>query len=144
MHDGSAVADWPRELQDELARSFDNGCVGTELVSETERLRVWRLTLAPGERIGFHRHVLDYFWTVLSDGAARSHHHDGRIVEARYRAGDTRHFTFGPGEFMMHDLTNTGGTTLVFTTVEHLDSVNAPLPVPESVRSAQIRCGAAA
>jgi beta-alanine degradation protein BauB len=131
---GSAIAHWPQDLQDEIQRNFGNGCVGSLLVSETDRLRVWHLTLAPGERIGFHRHVLDYFWTVMTDGAARSNYNDGRTTVTQYKAGDTRHYAYGAGEFMMHDLENVGTTTLVFTTVEHLDSANPPLPVPDSVR----------
>jgi beta-alanine degradation protein BauB len=133
--DTSAIAHWPQELQHELKRSFDNGCVGSRIVSETERLRVWHLTLAPGERIGFHRHVLDYFWSIHTDGAAKSNYHDGRTTVTQYKAGDTKHFTYAAGEWMMHDLENVGSTTLVFTTVEHLVSANPPLPVPDSVRA---------
>ena len=47
-----------------------NPCVGSTLLSENERTRVWIIRLAPGERIGFHRHVLDYFWTSVSAAAA--------------------------------------------------------------------------
>jgi quercetin dioxygenase-like cupin family protein len=132
--DTNAIAHWPQAMQDELQGSFDNGCVGSRLVSETERLRVWHLTLKPGERIGFHRHVLDYFWTVMTDGSARSNYNDGRTTVTHYKAGDTRHYTFGAGEYMMHDLENVGTTTLVFTTVEHFESANRPLPVPDNVR----------
>jgi beta-alanine degradation protein BauB len=135
MLDTSAIAHWPRDLQDEIQRNVSNGCVGSRLVSETENLRVWHLTLQPGERIGFHRHVLDYFWTVMTDGAAKSNYHDGRTTVTHYKAGDTRHFTYGAGEFMMHDLENVGDAPLVFTTVEHLNSANPPLAVPDSVRS---------
>jgi beta-alanine degradation protein BauB len=135
MLDRNAIAHWPGELQDELQRNFGNGCVGSRLVSETDTLRVWHLTLQPGERIGFHRHVLDYFWTVMTDGAARSHYHDGRTAETAYKAGDTKHFSYGPGEWMMHDLENIGETTLVFTTVEHKNGKNPPLVVPDSVRA---------
>ena len=128
---------WPLSLRDELATSINNGCVGSELVSESERVRVWSLRLAPDERIGFHRHVLDYFWTVLSDGRARSHYSDGRTVETTYRSGDTRHMNFGAGQSMIHDLENIGDTELVFTTVEFLHSANTPLPIPAAMRRAE-------
>jgi beta-alanine degradation protein BauB len=128
---------WPRALRDELARSADNGCVGSRLESESERVRVWSLRLAPDERIGFHRHVLDYFWTVLTDGRARSHYSDGRTVETTYRNGDTRHMTFGAGQSMIHDLENIGDTDLVFTTVEFLDSANPPLAIPAAIRRSE-------
>jgi beta-alanine degradation protein BauB len=133
--DRTAIAHWPQALQDEIQANVHNGCVGSRLVSETDRLRVWHLTLEPGQRIGFHRHVLDYFWSVHSDGSARSNYNDGRTTVTHYKAGDTRHYTYGAGEFMMHDLENVGSTVLVFTTVEHLHSANPPLPVPDSVRS---------
>ena len=46
-----------------------------------------------------------------------------------YNAGETRHFTFAEGEYLLHDIENVGDTELVFTTVEHLDSANPPLTV---------------
>jgi quercetin dioxygenase-like cupin family protein len=125
---------WPHELHDDLRDGARNGCVGQVLLSESDRVRVWSLQLAPGARIGFHCHVLDYFWTVLTDGRARSHYSDGRTTETTYRAGDTRHMTYGAGEFLIHDLVNIGETPLIFTTVEFLDSANSPLPIPDGVR----------
>ena len=38
------------------------------------------ITLQPGERLEFHRHVLDYFWTTTASGRARSTYPDGRVV----------------------------------------------------------------
>jgi beta-alanine degradation protein BauB len=125
---------WPDWLKKDFAANSEHGWVGQELVSETNRVRVWSLRLKPGERIGFHRHVLDYFWTVLTSGKARSHFGDGQISETSYLAGDTKHMSYGPGEHMIHDLENIGDTELVFTTVEFLDSANAPLPVPDHLR----------
>ncbi|MGS4985999.1 hypothetical protein [Pseudosulfitobacter sp. RP-4] len=126
--------EWPEEIQADFHENRHNGCVGQQLVSENERVRIWTIRLAPGERVSFHRHVLDYFWTALNDGKSRSHFHDGAVRETSYRAGDTKHFTFGEGEFMLHDLANIGDTEIAFTTVEFLDSANAPQTVPESVR----------
>ena len=104
-----------------------NGRVGTRLLSETDRVRVWEIRLAPGERIGFHRHVLDYFWTAVTPGRARLHMLDGSIAESTYVAGDTRHYVYGSGEYTIHDLENVGDSDLWFTTVEFLDSANEPL-----------------
>jgi hypothetical protein len=47
--------------------------------------------------------------------------------------GQTKHLTFGEGEFMVHDLENIGDTDLVFLTVEHKNSANNPLPLPAGV-----------
>lgn len=112
----------------EFEANLGKGRVGTRLVSETDRVRVWALSLQPGERIGFHTHVLDYFWTAVTGGSARSQYADGRVAEVSYSPGDTQHHRYGTGEFMIHDLRNTGGTELVFTTVEFKQGANAPLP----------------
>jgi beta-alanine degradation protein BauB len=133
----SAPAALPLALQEEFVARAGNGQVGSRLVSETERVRVWHLSLKPGERIGFHTHVLDYFWTAVTAGQARSHYADGRTVEVSYLSGDTQHHRYGLGEFMIHDLENIGETELVFTTVEFLDSANAPLELPANVGSAR-------
>src|SRR6516165_6884944 len=121
-----ATSAWP---SDEFVANQLNGRVGTRLLSETDRVRVWEIRLAPGERIGFHRHVLDYFWTAVTPGRARSHTEDGSVVEATYAAGDTRHFVYRRGEYKIHDLENVGKTDLWFTTVEFLDSANEPLEI---------------
>src|SRR5947209_1975147 len=69
MSTSKAGADWPDHVKQDFERNAFNGCVGDTLLSETEKVRVWKITLKPGERIGFHRHVLDYFWTAVTAGA---------------------------------------------------------------------------
>ena len=118
---------WTEALVDELAKAGSNGRVGSRVVSEDARVRVWLIEMQPGERLPFHTHVLDYFWTATSAGRARSRYGDGHVAEVAYDVGATRHFTFGKGESMTHDLENIGDTVLCFTTVEFLDSANAPL-----------------
>jgi hypothetical protein len=132
----AAKTPWPVEIAAEFERErrSPNGCVGQRLLSESNRVRVWEIRLKPGERFGFHRHVLDYFWSALNAGRARAHLEDGSTVEHTYTAGETRHETHAGGHFKVHDLENTGDTELIFTTVEFLDSANKPLPVPDSVR----------
>src|ERR1700680_5311900 len=125
---------WPEWVRQEFERNQMNACVGTCLLSEDDRVRVWDIRLKPGERIGFHRHVLAYFWTAVTPGRARSHQADGTTIETDYVAGETRHESYGLGEFKMHELENIGDSELVFTTVEFLDSANAPLPVPAAMR----------
>jgi quercetin dioxygenase-like cupin family protein len=128
-------AAWPADIAAEFAREAKNPnpCVGSVLLSENERTRVWMIRLAPGERIGFHRHVLDYFWTAVSGGRARQHVHDGTTVEYTYQPGETRHETYGKGEFKVHDLENLSDKEMVFMTVEFKDSANKPMPLPEGV-----------
>jgi quercetin dioxygenase-like cupin family protein len=124
------IAEFERE------RASNNPCVGNMLVSESKRVRVWMIKLAPGERFGFHRHVLDYFWTCVIGGRGRQHVHDGTTVEYSYAPGETRHETYGPGEFKVHDLENIGDKEMVFMTIEFLNSANQPLVLPDRVRAA--------
>jgi hypothetical protein len=127
---------WPAEIKAEFERENrqHNGCVGTELLSETDKVRVWIIRLQPGERVGFHRHVLNYFWTSVNGGRGRQHLMDGTTVEHTYFPGETRHETYGPGQYKVHDLENLGDKEMIFNTIEFLDSANKPLPVPDHVR----------
>ncbi len=129
--------EWTPALKDEFAREDKqpNGCVGSELLSETDKTRVWMIRLKPGERIGFHRHVLNYFWTSVNGGRGRQHLMDGTTVEYSYYPGETRHETYGAGEFKVHDLTNLGDQDKIFMTVESIEgSANKPMPIPDTVR----------
>ena len=132
----SEKAAWPAALQQEFEREAqsNNPCVGSELVSESDRVRVWTIRLNPGQRFGFHRHVLDYFWTSVSGGRGRQHVHDGTTVEYTYQPGETRHESYGKGEFKVHDLENLGDREMVFMTVEFKDSANQPMKLPDGVR----------
>jgi hypothetical protein len=130
-------APWPADITAEFEREAKNPnpCVGSTLLSENERTRVWIIRLASGERVGFHRHVLDYFWTSVNGGRGRQHLHDGSTVEYTYQPGETRHETYGKGEYKVHDLENLGDREMVFMTVEFKDSANKPMPLPEGVRA---------
>src|SRR6476646_10562066 len=131
--------EWAAALKAEFAREAErpNGCVGSELLSETDKLRVWTIRLKPGERIGFHRHVLNYFWTSVNGGRGRQHLMDGTTVEHSYYPGETRHETYAAGEYKVHDLENLGNEEMIFNNIEFLDSANKPLPVPDRVRLAR-------
>jgi hypothetical protein len=121
--DRADTSAWPPAIAAEFERekANNNGCVGSTLLSEDDKVRVWIIRLAPGERIGFHRHVLDYFWTSVSGGRGRQHNHDE---------------TYGSGEYKVHDLENLGDKEMVFMTIEFLNSANKPLAVPDKVRAA--------
>lgn len=118
---------WTPELIAELDEGRESGAVGSTLVSKSDRAHVWLIEMQPGDRLPFHTHVLDYFWVATTPGRARSRYANGTVAEVDYAVGTTKHFTFGEGESMTHDLENIGDTVLCFTTVEYLDSANPPL-----------------
>ncbi len=127
-------AHWPKDLQEDIKANEFSGVVGSVLVSETDRVRVWHLHLKPGYRCSFHRHVLNYFWTCHTHGKARGYFEDGSIKDVTHFPGDTRHMDYGPGEYLLHSVENIGDSDLLFTTVEFKQSPNQPLPVPDSIR----------
>jgi hypothetical protein len=128
-------ADWSPELREELERHAANPLVGTRLLLENDHARVWEIRLAPGERLTFHRHVLDYCWTCVSGGDAISRNGRGATMAVHYEPSETRALSFGEGESMIHDLINAGTADLVFTTVEFLAGANRPLPLPSGARA---------
>jgi beta-alanine degradation protein BauB len=125
---------WPVGLKAELDANRMSPIVGSTLVSETDKVRVWHLLIPAGQRCSFHRHVLNYFWTCHTHGRARGYYEDGSITETTHFPGDTKHSVYGLGEHLVHAVENAGTTDLLFTTVEFLDSANLPLPVPDAVR----------
>jgi hypothetical protein len=119
---------WPAALRDEFQQNTRNYQVGGKLLSETDRMKVWEIRLKPGERLPAHKHVLDYFWTVMTAGDSEQHTDDGTTRRVSYQPGTTRHYTFGPGQYLMHDLNNVGSTDLIFITVEHKREPGDPGP----------------
>jgi quercetin dioxygenase-like cupin family protein len=61
--------------------------VGTRLIFENERVRVWEFTLQPGESIGAHRHDHDFFFYPI----------EGGTLEVTRASGTTR-LTLNAGE----------------------------------------------
>jgi quercetin dioxygenase-like cupin family protein len=83
--------------------------VGSKLLFENDRVRVWDLTLAPGESTGKHRHTEDYLYVVVGGGSLQGVDTDGTKGESRQMAdGDVR-WRDVEGEDV-HEAINTGDT----------------------------------
>lgn len=132
--DPAAFAHWPEGLREEMLANVNNGCVGSILVSETDRVRVWHFRIAAGKRCPFHRHVNPYFWSALTPGKARGYFSSGEIRDTTHVAGETMHFYYGPGDYKLHSVENIGDTEMQFCTVEFLDGTNEPLFVSDEFR----------
>lgn len=107
----------PAEYAAELENVRDNHTIGTEVWFENDRVRIWDLALEPGQRVPFHCHDEDYFWTVTSPGRVLQRYDDGtsRIVDVA--VGDTNFLTYHNGECTVHDLENIGDTFVRTVTV---------------------------
>ena len=125
---------WPQQLRDAFDAHQFSGAVGNQLVFENERCRVWHLHLAPGALLTFHRHVLDYFWSVVTPGIARGYYEDGRVVDVVHYPGETRFFHHAASEYFVHAVENVGDSELIFVTVEFLPGDNPPIAIPDSYR----------
>ena len=60
--------------------------VGSKLIFENERIRVWEFTLQPGETIGAHRHEHDYFFYPIEGGTLEVSRDSG-VTRATLEAG---------------------------------------------------------
>lgn len=110
---------WTDILKKELKNARSNDVIGETLVFENDKVKVWTIHLKPGHRLPFHCHDKTYFWTALSEGKSISYFDDGSVKESSYQVGDTKYFNnLSKDHFFIHDLTNTGDTTLIFSTVE--------------------------
>ena len=107
------------EFRDELASAAENHQVGTAVLFENERVRVWDLTVEPGGRIPFHCHTTSYFFTCIEGGRMINLFPDGNQVTLEMDDGTT---WFGAidDEPEVHDLENVGSTRVRFITVELL------------------------
>ena len=108
-------ADFAAELQGE-----QNRAVGTKLLLENERVRVWEIRLEPGERAPFHWHTTPYFFVCVEAGRSRSRFPNGFYIDDDSEVGDSVFLDLTPEDPHVHDLENIGSTTLRFTTVELL------------------------
>lgn len=86
-----------------------SNAVGTRLLFENDRVRVWDLRLAPGESTGLHRHTTDFLYVVIGDGTLQTSYPDGTAEPPRtMQDGDVR-FREVAGE-SVHAAQNLGTT----------------------------------
>lgn len=102
----------------ELERASTNYVVGSALLFENDRVRVWDITLGPGERTPFHCHRTTYFYRCESGGRWRVRTLDGEVLTGEDAPGEVTFHELGPGELLVHELTNVGEAPLCYTTVE--------------------------
>ena len=83
--------------------------VGTRLLFENHRVRVWDLQLPVGESTGLHRHENDYLYVVIGDGRLQARNADGSSRPLQtFQDGDVRYRTIAGED--IHEAVNVGDT----------------------------------
>jgi quercetin dioxygenase-like cupin family protein len=80
--------------------------VGTQLLFEDDRVRVWMLDLAPGEATEWHDHEHDYTFVVTESGEVRCEYAGGghemqvgdKVGHAEFRVRDEPHRLVNVGD----------------------------------------------
>ena len=87
--------------KDEVSRD-----VGTEVLFENDRVRIWGMELAPGESSPYHRHVHDYFYIYTTPSRITASYPDKSEIVRDYQEGFVNFAVVGDG--IEHHITNTG------------------------------------
>ena len=106
-------------LADELGGRPDHN-VGTRLLFENDRVKVWEIVLEPGARTRFHWHVHPYFFVGAAIGRVRTRFPNGFYVDGDAEPGEFASMQHSEDDPGVHDLENIGDTTIRYTTVELL------------------------
>lgn len=106
---------------------------GDTLIFETDRVRVWSMTLAPGQMFDFHQHHHDHVVLWPDAGTAQAQELGdpewGLVQEAR--PGFVLYRTVGHTEPLRpHRIRNTGEQTVTHYVIELLDRSPSPDTLP--------------
>ena len=82
------------------------GGVGTEFLFENESVKVWKLTLEPGEASPWHEHFLDYLFVVTESALVQTEYPDHKGEPTQSDAGSVVMLKRGS----THRLANVGKT----------------------------------
>jgi hypothetical protein len=106
------------DFADELRAAPGNTTVGHTVLFENERVKVWGIDLAPGERLPFHCHTTTYFWVCTEEGLGNQRYPSGEMDTFEFARGEVDFLDIEPGENLIHDLENAGDSRLRFVAIE--------------------------
>ena len=76
--------------------------VGSEVVFEDDKIKVWEFHLAPGERTALHTHELEYVFYVLSGSTLEVFDaNDGFLTSLDFADGDVLPLRLEAGELIV-------------------------------------------
>jgi hypothetical protein len=115
--------DFPlEEYGPELAAAPGNTTVGQRVLFENDRVRIWDIDLAAGDRLPFHCHTSTYFWICAEAGRGNQRYPNGKMDTFDFERGEVDFLSIAKGESLIHDLENAGDAPLRFFAVELLDA----------------------
>jgi mannose-6-phosphate isomerase-like protein (cupin superfamily) len=110
------------DYAEELRVASENTTIGHQVWFENDRVRIWGIDLAPGERVPFHCHKRTYFWVCVDGARGTQRFPTGEKEIYDFAVGDVDFLDVAPGEELVHDLENSGESPLRFVAVEFLQS----------------------
>jgi len=110
----------PGEQKDTMGDDRVFGNIATKLLMENDRVRIWGINLAPGQRVPFHCHKRTYFWVCTDGTRGNQRFPTGEMETYDFAVGDVDFLDIEPGGQLIHDLENAGDKPLRFIAVELL------------------------
>ena len=65
------------------------GQVADRVVFENERVRIWEMSLEPGEASDFHEHTLDYLLCIIEGESVDADFEGGKSIQSPVQPGTT-------------------------------------------------------
>src|SRR5215469_15383402 len=103
--------------------------VGSSVLFENERIRVWEMVLAPGETCATHRHLHDHL-LLYAEPATIQSQVEGRPVIQHVEDGLVSYRAVGPNGLPPHSITNVAETPSRHFVIELLGPSAAGAPGP--------------
>ena len=100
--------------------------VGTELLFENDRIRVWDMTLQPGQASPRHRHPRDYLFVQVTPRKIEVHEEDQEPSTSETDDGFVEYTEVGPG--IVHQIVNRADTVYREILVEFKGPSRAATP----------------
>ena len=90
------------------------GPVGSRIIFENNMVRVWEISLEPGEHLPLHYHALPYLVVTIEAAHVRVVEHDGRVDDPTHAPGDVTFREAG----QIHELQNISSSRYVNRLIE--------------------------
>jgi hypothetical protein len=91
--------------------------IATTLLLENDAVRIWDLTLQPGERIAFHKHSYPFLFACVAGGRQLARRADCRTILSEVPVG-WAYWSDLPNGPEIHSIENVGESLIRYTTVE--------------------------